>query len=227
MNAKICTIVTGNTIDKFLINLKRIQAQACFVELRVDFINNLKLEHIKIIQEKTHKKSILTCRSRLEGGNFQRSEKDRISIIQEALRLKFDYIDIELSAINKINLKNKNKQLKIICSYHDFKKTPSYEKLEEIASKMKKDKKCDIIKVVTMVKKEEDNQKLFQLLLNKDKKQKMIVLGMGEFGKITRILSPLLGGYLTFASLNEIESAPGQINIAELTKIYNKILKTI
>ena len=223
MCIKICTVVTGNTINKFLANLAKAQKLSSFVELRVDFINNLQLDDIEIIKENTYQKSIFTCRARNEGGNFQKSEQNRISIIKEALKLGFDYVDIELSAIRNLKSLKKSSKTKIICSYHDFRKTQSYEKLEEIANKMKENINCDIIKIVTMVRTQADNQKLSRLLINKDKKQKMIVLGMGELGKITRILSPLLGGYLTFASFGKIKSAPGQIDAKELENIYKAL----
>ena len=44
---------------------------------------------------------------------------------------------------------------------------------------------------------------------------------MGERGEISRILSPLLGGFLTFGSLETgKESAPGQITAVTLKDIY-------
>jgi 3-dehydroquinate dehydratase/shikimate dehydrogenase len=44
---------------------------------------------------------------------------------------------------------------------------------------------------------------------------------MGERGEISRILSPLLGGFLTFGSLETgKESAPGQITAVKLKDIY-------
>jgi 3-dehydroquinate dehydratase-1 len=51
----------------------------------------------------------------------------------------------------------------------------------------------------------------------------MIVLGMGDKGKITRVLQPYLGGYLTFASLDGSNSAPGQIDYNDLEKLYTNI----
>jgi len=45
---------------------------------------------------------------------------------------------------------------------------------------------------------------------------------MGPMGKISRIFSCLMGGYLTFASLEEgKESADGQIPIREMRKVVD------
>jgi 3-dehydroquinate dehydratase-1 len=51
----------------------------------------------------------------------------------------------------------------------------------------------------------------------------MIVLGMGHLGKLSRVISPLLGAYLTFASLNT-PTAPGQLSLQELQIKYNTLL---
>ena len=45
---------------------------------------------------------------------------------------------------------------------------------------------------------------------------------MGELGNISRILTSKFGGFLTFASLEKgKESAPGQLTVDELSKIYH------
>jgi 3-dehydroquinate dehydratase len=43
---------------------------------------------------------------------------------------------------------------------------------------------------------------------------------MGEKGRISRVMAPLLGSYLSYASLDTgAESAPGQLTIAEMRQI--------
>ena len=46
---------------------------------------------------------------------------------------------------------------------------------------------------------------------------------MGAVGRMTRILGPLLGSYLTYAATPWGESASGQIQIEELKKVYNTL----
>ena len=76
----------------------------------------------------------------------------------------------------------------------------------------------DVVKIATNVVNDNDNIELIKLLINKDKD--VIILGMGEKGKIIRIISPLLGGYLTFASVDNNISASGQISLNDLIQIY-------
>lgn len=212
---KICTVVIGNTLEEFLQNLENVQRVSDFVELRVDYIKNLSIFDLKIIRKHTKKENIFTCRSIEEGGKF--SSNNLLEIIYKANELCFDYIDIEISKLKNINFEKKNS--KIIGSYHNFKETPSFNELKKIYEEIISFKFMDIAKIATNVVNDEDNINLVKLILNK--KSDIIVLGMGEKGKITRIISPLLGGYLTFASVGKNVSALGQIPLEDLKGIYS------
>jgi len=219
---KICTVVIGKNLKEFLNQLRKTQQVSDMVELRVDYIEDLKISDLEIIKNQVKKEAIFTCRHKKEGGRFVGSEKERIKILERAIELGFNFVDVELSTFSKVKFLNVKGQQSIVCSWHDFKKTPSLSKLKKIRDEMRKTK-VDICKIVTMVNFEEDVRRLMLLLLSKKQNEKMIVLGMGEKGKILRILSPLLGGYLTFASIGKAKSAPGQIDITELKNIYKII----
>ncbi|MCK5563398.1 type I 3-dehydroquinate dehydratase, partial [Candidatus Bathyarchaeota archaeon] len=50
---------------------------------------------------------------------------------------------------------------------------------------------------------------------------KIVCFAMGEAGKVSRLLSPLFGGYFTFASLDRgNETAAGQLAIQEMITAY-------
>jgi len=52
----------------------------------------------------------------------------------------------------------------------------------------------------------------------------MVSFAMGHLGLVSRILCPLVGGYFTYASLGEgRESAPGQLTVGHLKKIYEMV----
>ena len=213
---KICSVVTGKSLEEFLDNLHKVQEVSNVVELRVDYIKDLSIEHLDIIKKHTIKENIFTCRSIKEGGKFAGSKEELKSIIYKANELQFNHIDIEISMLENINFDNKN--CKIIGSYHNFNNTPNYDELLNIYKNIKQYDFVDIVKIATNVVNDNDNIELVKLLISKDKD--IIVLGMGEKGKITRIISPLLGGYLTFASVDNNISALGQISLNDLIKIY-------
>lgn len=204
---KICTPVIGKTLKEFLKNLDRVQEVSEMVELRIDKIKNLSEQDLKLIRTKTVKEVIFTSR--------------RKEIILKALKLEFDYVDVDLSLIKELKLL-KSKKTKIIVSFHDFKKTPGIKELTMIINVMRK-YNAEVLKIAIMVNDDQDVKNLFQILLNKKKDEKMIVVGMGEKGKITRILGPLLGSFLTFASTQSGKTAQGQIDIMKLKKIYQLI----
>ncbi|MCK5177338.1 MAG: type I 3-dehydroquinate dehydratase, partial [Candidatus Aenigmarchaeota archaeon] len=121
----------------------------------------------------------------------------------------------------------KNIESKIICSYHNFKKTPELDELTEILKECVA-KKPFAVKIVTMAKKDIDNIISLEFLENSksilSKKIKIVSFCMGEKGILSRILCMQHGGFFTFASLKKgKESASGQINI-ELMKEINKLV---
>lgn len=101
---------------------------------------------------------------------------------------------------------------KIILSFHDFKKTPSLNILLNIVKKNFA-LGADIVKIATFINHFEENVVLFELTKRiSGQGKKIIALGMGEKGKISRIGTPLLGGYLTYMAYDEKHrTAPGQM----------------
>ena len=58
----------------------------------------------------------------------------------------------------------------------------------------------------------------------RNKGQAIIALCMGEKGRVSRVMAPLLGAYLSYASLEKgAESAPGQLTIEEMNQIQHML----
>jgi 3-dehydroquinate dehydratase type I len=218
---RICTVVTGTTLPEFMDNLEVIQEVADFIELRVDHLKNIALDDLELIKNKITCPSIFTYRKKAEGGLYEGSEPERMAILEKACLMEFDYIDIEVSSAESFDFSKKG-QTKIILSFHDFTKTPSLHELEALKIHMK----CypvDIMKFAVFINQNEDRTTIFKLLLNKYIDEKMIMIGMGDQGKIIRIIAHLLDSYLTFASTFFSQSAAGQIDISELQQLYTLI----
>ena len=203
MKIKICTPVVGKTLNEFLKNLDQVQKVSEMVELRVDGLNLTKKDLI-LISKRIRKESILTSRNK--------------EIITNSLNLGFNFIDVDLSIISDLKL-SKIERSKIIISFHDHKKTPGIKRLKLLVDQMRKFG-SGVIKIATVVNNDQDVKNLFQILLDKKESEKMIIIGMGKSGRVTRIFGPLLGSFLTFASTKFGESAPGQIDIEKMKNIY-------
>jgi 3-dehydroquinate dehydratase type I len=80
---------------------------------------------------------------------------------------------------------------------------------------------AEVVKMVTLAKTPLDNLQTLALIPEARKLGvELITFCMGSLGRLSRVASILLGGYLTFASLEPGEtSAAGQIPIKEMKKI--------
>jgi 3-dehydroquinate dehydratase I len=79
---------------------------------------------------------------------------------------------------------------------------------------------ADICKVVTTAQNFEDN--LTALQINSEfPESRVISFTMGDLGLVSRVFCPLVGADFTYASIERgKESAPGQITVGELRRIY-------
>jgi 3-dehydroquinate dehydratase type I len=77
------------------------------------------------------------------------------------------------------------------------------------------------VKIVTYANSAEDNLRLLRLIpMSLAEGQPIIAFCMGPRGRASRLLAPLLGSFLTYASLRKgAESAPGQWTVAETRKM--------
>ena len=224
MPYNIYTVIQGGTLSAFLKNLKKARLNSDRVELRADSIRNFKVDGIKMLKINSPSHSIFTYRHIKEGGLFKGDVKEQRNILKEAFAYSFSCIDVSLgnSIIEELNLKERKK---LLVSYHEYKVTPTIEKLKGILNKMRKESPA-VIKIATMVNTPKDIFVLTDLLKEKKKNEKLIVIGMGEMGKLTRIMFPTMGSYLTYASMEGEKIAPGLMNQKEMESVYNIITKS-
>ncbi len=221
--AKLCIPIVETTTDGALIAIKKANRWADLIEVRVDYLKNPELE---ILLQNQKKPFIITHRRREEGGKYKGEERKRLSLLQRAIDLGADYIDVELAtrtSFLKDLIRNK-RRTQVILSFHDFRGTPSLKKLQRLSAQMIR-LGADVIKIVSFAKSWEDNLTILSLILfAKERRQKIVAFCMGERGKMSRIFSPFLGATWTYASLNKNRSsAPGQLTVQELTDIWKKM----
>jgi len=224
----ICIPVVAATNEEAMKQMDKCFPLADVVELRIDFIRNVNLG--KLLSAKNGK-ILVTARKKDEGGSFKGDEKERLSLLSKAVTLKADFIDIELSTDDTFtkklleDIKKYGDRTKLIISHHDFNGTPSYRELQNIFNECA-GRGAHIAKIASFANSAEDNLKILKLIsYAKKTNRKIIALCMGEKGRISRIMAPYFGSYLSFASLEKgAESAPGQLTIEEMREIF-RILK--
>jgi 3-dehydroquinate dehydratase type I len=220
---KLCIPVVETTIGKALIAIKKANRLADLIELRVDYLRNLELP---LLLQNRKKPFIVTNRRKEEGGQYRGEERKRLGVLQEAIDLGADYIDVELATQRPWlqDLVRNKRGTQVILSFHDFRRTPSLKELQRISWQMIQ-LGADVIKVVPFARSWEDNLKILSLIpFAKERKQKIVAFCMGEKGKSSRIFSPFLGAAWTYASLSQSRtSAPGQLTAQELKDIWGKL----
>jgi len=209
----ICVPIISKTTKDAITDMARAEKFADLIEIRADYINDLNLK--KILVAKT-RPVIVTITPKNENGKFKGTEKERTSLLRQAVDLGADYIDISIECPELSDLIKYCKNTKSIVSYHNYDDTPK--NLFEITQKIEATG-ADIIKVATFANKLSDNLKIFELIRRSTKD--IIALCMGEQGEMSRILGPIYGSYLTFGCLEPgSESAPGQIPAQILRDVY-------
>jgi 3-dehydroquinate dehydratase-1 len=154
-------------------------------------------------------------------------DRTRMSYLFTAIDAGAAYVDVEVDSDNaykkEIVEKARSKGCKVIISFHDYEKTPSGERLRDIVVLCLGDG-ADIVKIACKVNSVTDNARLLGLLGVEDLRGKLVVVGMGEKGRITRVAAPFLGSPFTFASLGRgKETAEGQIE----KKLLEEIMRLI
>ncbi|MEM3484509.1 MAG: type I 3-dehydroquinate dehydratase [Candidatus Methanomethyliaceae archaeon] len=212
----VCVSIGDVTVDDCL----RILEEVEFAEIRMDRLE-IKKKDVKRIFS-AHKNLVATFK---EGHAPQKKRED---FLIEAIEQGAAYVDVDLNSPKnfflRVSRKAREKGTKLIVSYHNFERTDSLPELIEIASL------ClstgDYGKISCMVNEDEDNLSLLKLLKIPEFKGKIIVIGMGEKGKITRILSPILGSPFTFACYKKgKEMAEGQVQMDTLSEMLSLLLE--
>jgi len=229
--SKFCISLTGKNLEEVLTQLKKAEKEADLTELRLDYLENLSDKNIiKVLKEvlKTKKKEmIVTVRSKRQGGFFENKYEKQIEILLKACELDFEYIDIELEWPSNIykNIKKNKKNTKVIASYHNFKKTLTEYGLRRLVKRLAWTH-SDILKIATQANNETDNLRILDIIdfIKRRYNLPTIAICMGEIGKISRVLTCAMGGFLTFACLDKNnQTADGQMTIEEMKKIQKQL----
>lgn len=211
----ICLTLTHSTIEECTKDALDNAPYCDIYELRVDYLTPEEQKKAKVFPTLVDKPVILTLRRISDGGKCDLGEKSRRAILLDAMSGPFTFVDIE-DDIKKGELEStaREKGIKIIRSYHDFKGVPDdiYAKIQLLSSR------GDIAKIAVTPHSMMDVIKLFKAK-DENKDTPKIVIGMGDMGVATRILYKKTGSLLTFAS-SSTSPAPGMINVKTLKELY-------
>lgn len=208
----ICVSLKEKNLEELIQILQKIE----FAEIRLDSMT-IDMASVRNVFSQ-HPNLIATCRP------GHRSNVSRKTQLLTAIKAGAAYVDIEVESENDFKRaliqEAQRQECKIIVSYHNFERTPDRPELEQIITRCF-DSGADIAKIACKVRTVKDNARILGILTDS---RPLVVLGMGQLGKITRIVGPYLGSQFTYASLSDgKETGEGQINMVQLTEILKKL----
>lgn len=210
--------ICASIVNSDLSGLSKVEPLVDRFEVRIDLTGNNWQDVVKHL-----KKPWIACNRRVEeGGKGETEESQRINKLLKAIELGAGIVDIELGTKNLTDFIPAIKEkARCLVSSH-LGNTPPLAELKKIV-KEQLESGADICKVVTTARKFEDNLTVLSLF-SEFPEARLISFAMGNSGLISRVICPLAGGYFTYAAIDKgKESAPGQLTVAELDKIYKMI----
>ena len=211
-------IIAKNTEDA-LKKIAEATPLADILELRLDMMDSFE---IGPIVQSSVKPVLVTYRSTKEGGQGKADPDIVADYLISAIREEADLIDVELNMPRDLRERIFDAKGKtgIIVSTHINNGTPPRGDLNKVF-KESIEAGGDIIKIVTMARRWDDNLRVLELIPEaRDRGLEIIAFCMGPLGRMSRIFSLLMGAYMTFAFMAAgQESAEGQIPIAEMKEL--------
>lgn len=190
-----------------------------FLELRIDAFAALphadeELTRLENVAGSLPAPLIVTVRHLKEGGSGQLPVAQRRNLFKRFLTFA-TLIDVELRSaaqLSDVLHEARARGIGTMLSHHDFQATPSLKRLQELARRAK-EAECTIFKVATMAHTAEALTTLMQFLTSQSGAHRCgpayAVMGMGDFGKISRLVLAQAGSVLNYGYLDKPQ-VPGQ-----------------
>jgi len=191
---------------------RQAEAGETFLEFRLDYLQRPESGIAVIrqfLEERPECVILATCRRRQNQGRFNGSIEEQVRLLEAAAQAGARAVDLEIeSAEQNPAAGGLRTSSTLVVSYHNFESTPP---LEPVVRRMLR---CpaDAYKIATTARKPSDISRLLALP-KAFSRTPVVVLAMGEIGFPTRVLSPLHGGWFTYAAPSSAEAtAPGQVS---------------
>lgn len=184
-----------------------------FLEWRADFLGT------GIVKSKIP--WIVTARHPAEGGQNEMSPPARREALLELLPAAA-LVDVEIRSMGgmrQVLSEARKSGVGVIASFHDFQKTPSTARLEDLVKKAS-DAGADVLKIATHTNTPGDVARLLDLL--EKTPRPLAVMGMGPLGMASRVVLAAAGSVLNYGWLHQ-PNVTGQWSAKDLRGMLKKI----
>jgi len=223
----ICTPIAADNFDSYLNLLQSAKNMGSDIaEFRIDYFKVITAEVLNNIISESELPLIVTNRNREDGGMFSSGEEVRLELLETAIESKPSFVDIEVAIDREkrdnIIQKARINDVGIICSYHDFRHTPTPNEIFEIYSDIN-ETGANVAKMVFTPVTDKDIRNILYVTERFSNNEMLFtIFGMRQKGQITRMLTPLLGACLTYCSLyNNPNNNLGQADLQSTRKYFD------
>ena len=198
------------------------QASICdLVELRLDLLG-MSAGEVRQAAAALRVPVLLTARHPAEGGQGPATAAERAAMIEPLLDIAA-LVDVELRSapeMRPLMARARSMGVPVVGSFHDFQATPGDEVLGG-AIGFAENAGLDAVKIATYLNTPDD---LFRLgkLASSQHRLRLSVMGMGPWGRVSRLLLAKCGSLLNYGYLGE-SNAPGQWPAGRLKELLNEI----
>jgi 3-dehydroquinate dehydratase/shikimate dehydrogenase len=208
----LCISIAQESRRLALVDMLNAARQCDLLELRLDRFG--KAPDVNELLTAKPKPVIVTCRRREDGGQWEGSESERLTLLRQCIINKADYVEIEHDVADEIRPFPPSKR---VISYTNLDETPT--DIGIIYAKLQK-KKPDIIKLTTLARTPEEAWPLVQILAKPA--LPTVVAGLGKAGVMLSVLGRKIGAPWAYASLERcMEAYPGQPTVHDLNNVYH------
>lgn len=207
----ICISIAQESRRLAMVDMLNAAPQCDLIELRLDRFG--KAPDVGDLLAAKTKPVLVSCRRRVDGGDWEGSEEERLALLRHCIVSKADYVELELDVADQIR---PFPPCKRVIAYTNFKETPA--DISDIYAEACS-KRADVVKLATLVRTPEEAWPLVQIL-NKPTLP-TVVVGLGKLGLMLTLLGKRMDAPWVYAALERgMEVYPGQPTVTDLETVY-------
>jgi 3-dehydroquinate dehydratase/shikimate dehydrogenase len=214
----ICVTIAQTSRRAALADMGNAAEQCDLIEMRLDRFREV--PDIREILAQKSKPIILSCRRVADGGSWDGSEDERLTVLRQCVASRPAYVEIEVDVADAIRPFPPAQR---VISYTNLHETP--ENILDIY-RQAQGKNADVVKLMTRIRTPEEAWPLVQILANPP--VPTVVVGVGHPGVMLTVLGKKIGAPWVYAALERgLETYPGQPTVFDLdfAYLYNSIGK--
>ncbi|MFW6124599.1 MAG: type I 3-dehydroquinate dehydratase, partial [Pirellulales bacterium] len=209
--AMICISIAPQSHRLGMADIVNAAPQCDLVEVRLDTL--VRTPEVGLFLENRQKPVLISCPRLQDGGVWQRTEEQRLTILRQAIVGGADYVQLELDIADQVPRYGKTKRV-ISCTARE----PVRGGLDAVYQRA-----CsldaDVVKLTAPTATLEEAWPLLQLMAKPA--VPIVAVGVGEPGLTLSLLGRKLGSPWIYAALEKgMEAHPGQATVRELEEIY-------